>query len=355
MRRWPGLCSTSHDLRSRPTLKRLARTAALALVFAALPAANALGAADTFQNPQQLNLPGTPLGPSYSFTDSNVGAGGDPYHCNAINYTFDVWYQIHPHVPGVVSFQASSNDFLPVVTMWGVNNGAPGALPDGRTPCNTASPATRTASVGGIPVQAGQAYDIQLGIQCSPNDCSGTQFGGTYTFGLSFIPDTDSDGVLDPLDACPVTPGSTTNNGCPPDGDHDGVPDAIDRCPSNQGNLKAGGCPVLGALIGQNFASLTRVRQIYVTQVAAGTTVRAFCHGNGCFPEHKVLARRKKGKVVLVRNWTLKRGDTVTVTATAPGTIGKFRQLKIRRGSAPTVGDILCLRPGSTKPSRCPS
>jgi hypothetical protein len=46
----------------------------------------------------------------------------------------------------------------------------------------------------------------------------------------------------------------------------------------------------------------------------------------------------------------------ITITVTAPGTIGKYRQLKIgRSGSTPKVGDLLCLQPGSGKPSRCPS
>jgi hypothetical protein len=113
---------------------------------------------------------------------------------------------------------------------------------------------------------------------------------------------------------------------------------------------------VLGALIGQNFASLTRVRQIYATQVAGGSTVRAICHGHSCFGERKVFVRRAKRKVVLVRNRTLGRGDVITITVTAPGTIGKYRQLRIgHRSSAPRVGDLLCMRPGARRPSRCPS
>jgi hypothetical protein len=345
------LCSTSHDLR---TLGRLTLLLTLALL-AAVPA-TALGAADNVQFPEQLNQPGTTLNGSYTRTDSNVGSTGDTFHCNSINYTDDVWYQIHPQSNGVVAFQAFSNDFFPVVTLWAVNNGNLGALPNGNTPCNTASPATRTAFAGGIPVEAGKTYDVQVGIQCiTNNDCTQQQVGGVYTFSLGYDPDTDGDGVLDSVDVCRTTPGPAANGGCPPDDDHDGVPNALDRCPANPGSPTAGGCPVLGALIGQNFASLTRIRQLYVTQVKKGTTVRAFCHGNGCFPEHKVRARRNKGKIVLVKNWTVKRGDVITITATSPGSIGKYRRIRIRRGSAPTVGDILCLQPGSSKPSRCPS
>jgi hypothetical protein len=331
---------------------------ALALLIAAWPAASALAAADTYQSPEQLNLPGTPLATSYSRTDSNVGATGTTYFCNSINYTDDVWYQIHPHASGIIAAQAFSNDFFPVVTVWAVDgNGTPGNLPSGTAPCQTASSATRTAFVGGIVVEGGKTYDVQVGIQCiTNNDCSVQQTGGTYTFGLTYDPDSDGDGVVDSIDTCKTTPGPASNGGCPPDGDHDGVPDAVDHCPTNQGSPTAGGCPVLGALIGQNFASLTRVRQLYVTNVVAGSTLRAFCHGRGCFSERKVFARSAKRKVVLLRSWTLGRGDVITITVTAPGTIGKYRQLKIgRRGSTPKVGDLLCLQPGSGKPSRCPS
>jgi hypothetical protein len=325
------------------------------LLLFAWSGASALGAQDAYQTAEALNQPGTPLATAYSRTDSNVGATGMPYFCNSIFYTDDVWYQIHPHAAGVLSFQAASSAFLPVVTLWAVNNGTPGPLPSGTAPCNTASPATRTASVTGVVVEAGKTYDVQVGIQCV-GDCSTQQTGGTYTLGLSYDPDSDGDGVYDSIDVCKGEKGPAANGGCPPDGDHDGVPDARDRCATHPGSPTAGGCPVLGALIGQNFASRTHVRQIYVTDVAARTTVRAFCHGKGCFPERKILVRRKKKKVVLIRNKTLRPGDVITVTATAPGTIGKYRRLKIgRRGSAPIVGSILCLRPGSGKPSRCPS
>ena len=344
-------------MHSRPSIKQLAVAAALALLFAVLPAASALGAADNVAAPEQLNQPGTPLAGGYTRTDTTVGATGGFFFCNAVNYTDDVWYQIHPQSSGLLGVQVSSSQFFPVVTLWQVDNGNLGALSTtGTNPCNTASPATGTASLGGVPVQAGKTYDVQVGIQCiTNNDCTQQQTGGVYNFSLGYDPDSDGDGTVDSVDACRTTPGPATNHGCPPDGDRDGVPDAIDRCPSNAGDIKAGGCPVLGALIGQNFASLTRVRQIYVTQVAAGTTLRAYCHGRGCFRARTLHVRRKKGKVVLIHKWTLKRRDTVTVTATAPGTIGKYRRLRIRRGSAPTVGDLLCLRPGSAKPSRCPS
>ena len=63
--------------------------------------------------------------------------------------------------------------------------------------------------------------------------------------------DRDGDGVVDPQDACPDTPGIATpdpkTNGCPPDRDGDGVLDAVDACPDTPGvatsDPKTNGCP----------------------------------------------------------------------------------------------------------------
>ena len=64
-------------------------------------------------------------------------------------------------------------------------------------------------------------------------------------------PDTDGDGVIDAVDACPDVPGVKTDdpktNGCPPDRDGDGILDAVDACPDLKGmkteDPKTNGCP----------------------------------------------------------------------------------------------------------------
>ncbi len=63
--------------------------------------------------------------------------------------------------------------------------------------------------------------------------------------------DTDSDGILDEVDACPAVPGVRSDdpakNGCPPDRDADGIIDAEDACPEVRGvrsaDPKKNGCP----------------------------------------------------------------------------------------------------------------
>ncbi len=64
-------------------------------------------------------------------------------------------------------------------------------------------------------------------------------------------PDTDGDGIIDSLDACPTVPGVASSdpskNGCPPDTDGDGIVDPQDACPTVPGvksdDPKKNGCP----------------------------------------------------------------------------------------------------------------
>ncbi len=64
-------------------------------------------------------------------------------------------------------------------------------------------------------------------------------------------PDRDKDGIKDKNDACPDTPGVSTDdpktNGCPPDRDGDGIYDKDDACPDTPGvasdDPKKHGCP----------------------------------------------------------------------------------------------------------------
>ena len=54
--------------------------------------------------------------------------------------------------------------------------------------------------------------------------------------------DSDGDGISDSLDACPLTPGLKSFDGCP-DTDGDGIPDMKDKCPLVRGIQRLQGCP----------------------------------------------------------------------------------------------------------------
>lgn len=57
-------------------------------------------------------------------------------------------------------------------------------------------------------------------------------------------PDTDGDGIPDPKDECPQVAGLAQFKGCPePDKDGDGVVDSKDRCPEVAGLAALNGCP----------------------------------------------------------------------------------------------------------------
>jgi outer membrane protein OmpA-like peptidoglycan-associated protein len=55
--------------------------------------------------------------------------------------------------------------------------------------------------------------------------------------------DTDGDGIIDSLDACPTVAGLAQFQGCP-DTDKDGIKDSEDKCPTVPGLAKYGGCPI---------------------------------------------------------------------------------------------------------------
>jgi outer membrane protein OmpA-like peptidoglycan-associated protein len=93
--------------------------------------------------------------------------------------------------------------------------------------------------VAGIAVFNGCPDTDNDGIRDSEDDCP--EVPGLVE--LKGCPDTDGDGISDKDDECPNTPGIKENNGCPPaaDRDGDGVPDDDDRCPDLAGTLN--GCP----------------------------------------------------------------------------------------------------------------
>jgi len=60
------------------------------------------------------------------------------------------------------------------------------------------------------------------------------------------IPDTDSDGINDEEDSCATVAGLAKYHGCPiPDTDNDGVNDEEDKCPTIAGVPENGGCPLI--------------------------------------------------------------------------------------------------------------
>ena len=67
-------------------------------------------------------------------------------------------------------------------------------------------------------------------------------FGGEAEEEVEVLLDTDGDGFLDDVDACPTVPGVESAKGCP-DRDLDTVTDPDDACPDDPGKPELAGCP----------------------------------------------------------------------------------------------------------------
>jgi hypothetical protein len=71
--------------------------------------------------------------------------------------------------------------------------------------------------------------------------------------------------------------------------------------------------------------------------------------GGNLAPSERVAVGRNVSALV---SKPLKVGTQITITATAPGTIGAVKTLTIRSRRAPAV-KTRCLPPGSTRPAAC--
>ncbi len=97
----------------------------------------------------------------------------------------------------------------------------------------------------------------------------------------------------------------------------------------------------------------TRLKSLVVKDVPRGGTVDARC-ARGCSRKSLVQRNLRSTKVSLAAlvKRPLKVGTRITITATAPGTIGAVKTLTIRSRKAPKV-TTRCLPPGATKPATC--
>lgn len=85
------------------------------------------------------------------------------------------------------------------------------------------------------------------GIMDSLDACP--QVAGVERFKGCPVPDRDGDGIYDEDDLCPDVKGIVKYKGCPmPDKDQDGIADDKDKCPDMAGNAANGGCPEIAAL-----------------------------------------------------------------------------------------------------------
>ncbi|MBK6517368.1 MAG: OmpA family protein [Polyangiaceae bacterium] len=125
--------------------------------------------------------------------------------------------------------------------------------PDGRS--------TNAELMAGLKWRLPSVEFLELGVAGGPGLTTGVGTpAGRAVFQFAYTPvieeaqtDTDGDGIMDPVDACPKVPGVKSEDplkhGCPPDGDRDKdtILDKDDACPDEPGKAdpdpKKHGCP----------------------------------------------------------------------------------------------------------------
>ena len=94
----------------------------------------------------------------------------------------------------------------------------------------------------------------------------------------------------------------------------------------------------------------TRLTRVTV-RAPRGARIRLSCRGRGCPYRRRAIAVRLVRVRALQR--TYRPRASIEIRVTQPGRIGKYTRVRTRRGRAPTRIDR-CLRPGRTRPVRCP-
>lgn len=138
-----------------------------------------------------------------------------------------------------------------------------------------------------------------------------------------------------------------------------GTPQPPPPPPPGGGDGGSGARPLLSPFPVVTIAGRLTRRGARVTRLSVtaprGSRVRVRCRGRSC-PAKRGRARvGRKGSVRLRRFQAGLRGGTVLeILIGKPGFVGKFTQFKIRPRRPPLRVDM-CLEPGATTPSACPS
>jgi hypothetical protein len=106
---------------------------------------------------------------------------------------------------------------------------------------------------------------------------------------------------------------------------------------------------------GRADAKAVRVDLLSV-QAPRGSEISARCRGASCPRRVIATTATSSSRPVLLRGLERRYGYGVelVIRVTKSGRIGKYTSFRMRRGKAPLRRD-LCLRPGTSRPSRCPT
>jgi hypothetical protein len=245
------------------------------------------------------------------FSPPRSGGPPEPTDCQGATIGKTVWYDMYPHVNGLVRLRANGFDTGISVTRFNRSTGVPSL---GSRQCANAS--TGPAEEFLVEVTGRRAYTIQIG---GVNNAS-----GTLEFLFDFLPDTDADGVLDDVDRCDRTPGPRANGGCP-------------RRVRAEVLLRA-----------QPTANGIRVLALRVN-ASRGARVAVLC-SRGC---RKQVRRARTVGFTNIRGRSFPAGSRIVIRTTRRLSIGSHVTYRVLRGNFRKI--TRCMNPGSIRPRRrCP-
>ena len=361
---------------SRP-VSLLATLAALAIFSAVAAADHSNDSEDLYDGALQANAPGEPLGDAFHIGDNTgynptpgvdaereVLPGGflEPDDCNGFTYGRTAWYEAHPDVNGIIVAEVAgeSAPLDAVVTSFLFNPTT--GVPADEYECTDATDSTSATESHEFSVSRGASYKIQVG-GFPPADQA------PYRIDVSFIPDTDADGVYDFRDACPTVFGRLSN-GCPapppprgaPDRDSDGIADSRDRCPAESSRARdanLNGCLDLdrinakfrwkpGSYLGRDGRPKgLKVAKLSVRAAPSGSLIVASCSKKACKRQRKRADSRGRASFGALRKVKLKAGVRLTIRVVKSGYVGDARIFKVGRNSFRSADR--CLSPGSQR------
>lgn len=108
------------------------------------------------------------------------------------------------------------------------------------------------------------------------------------------------------------------------------------------------------AIGGRVIGRRVLVSLLRVSRAPRGSVVTVTCRGRSCpFRRARRTIRRRAGLRIKGLERRLSSGTVITIIVRKGKTIGKYTRLRIRRGAPPARIDR-CIRPGATRPSKCP-
>jgi hypothetical protein len=306
----------------------------LAVSPAAATASHVAGAPrnDDYLQSLAINDPGTRL--FSGFTDrvdtTNASVQGDLFHPTAAGgpgsggpaepvqgegrrFGKTVWYDFYPDSSGLVRILATGYNAVVCLIPFSQRDASPNFREAVCSDRSSGSVEELTDDVRG-----GVAYTVQIG---GVNDAS-----GLLEVSVDFLPDSDGDGEVDPVDACPRQFG-TRSNGCP----------APVRATPRVTWTQAGQGVELDEL------SVTAER---------GARVAVSCTRDRCRTRRVQAGRGRRGRVVFrsLEGRFLPEGTRVTVRVTLPNAIGLYVRYTVRNGTI--VRAERCTSPRGTRPRR---